>query len=284
YLRHSLTARSRFAPNGTMTKPAPRVIVERPSALASLQAKMAITQAPADATRSPNVHCPSSPCLTNEAYSRRLSPTPPRTRRRREEGAGGNFFDVGTTLSTLQTLPATGLTGEVARTRLETYGPNKLPEPEPRSVWEVVSEQVSSLPVALLTAAAGISLFTGGLADAVIIMGVVAINATIGYVTESQSDRTIRSLRNLTRPSATVVRDQVPAENPGEEVVPGDIPMVKPGTYIAASCRLIEARCLTVDESALTGESLPVNKIAGRLTDGALPLADRVNMVYMGTL
>src|SRR5262249_51745999 len=83
YLRHSLTARSRFAPNGTMTKPAPRVIVERPSALASLQAKMAITQAPADATRSPNVHCPSSPCLTNEAYSRRLSPTPPRSRRRR---------------------------------------------------------------------------------------------------------------------------------------------------------------------------------------------------------
>ena len=178
----------------------------------------------------------------------------------------------------------TGLSNIEAQERLRLYGPNHLPESEPRSTLEILFDQVNSLPVGLLTVAAGISIVTGGLADAVIIMGVVAINATIGYFTESQSEQTIRSLKSLVHPLSTVVRDGIPKEIRAEEVVPGDILVLKPGSYIGADSRLIEAQRLSVDESALTGESVPVNKIAATLTDADLPLADRLNMLYMGTL
>lgn len=187
-------------------------------------------------------------------------------------------------LAALETSSATGLPATTVAGRLATHGANRLPETEPRSAWEVAWEQVNSLPVALLTVAAGISVVTGGLADAVIIMGVVAINATIGYVTESQSERMIHSLNKLVQPSTSVVRDRLLQDIPAEDVVPGDILVLKPGSYVAADGRLLEARRLTVDESALTGESLPVTKVATPLTDPELPLADRVNMVYRGTM
>ncbi|MGE0825750.1 MAG: HAD-IC family P-type ATPase [Candidatus Binatia bacterium] len=193
-------------------------------------------------------------------------------------------LDADTIVHTFQTSPTEGLPFTVAQERLHTYGPNRLSEAEPRSMWEMLAEQVNSLPVALLTVAAGISVATGGIADAVIIMGVVAINATIGYVTESQSERTIHSLKNLVHPSAVVIRDQEAHEIPAEEVVPGDMLVLKPGSYIAADSRLIEAQHLTIDESTLTGESLSVHKTTTPLTSVPLPLADRLNMVYMGTL
>jgi Ca2+-transporting ATPase len=178
----------------------------------------------------------------------------------------------------------TGLSSAEVRERLRTYGPNLLPESEPRSALEILFDQVNSLPVGLLTVAAGVSIVTGGLVDAAVIMGVVAINATIGYFTESQSEQTIRSLKSLVHPSAVVVRDGVPKEVRAEEVVPGDILVLKPGSYIAADSRLLESQRLSVDESALTGESVPVNKIAATLTSLDLPLADRLNMLYRGTL
>lgn len=187
------------------------------------------------------------------------------------------------TLAALGASP-TGLSSAEAQERLRAYGPNRLPESEPRSALEILFDQVNSLPVGLLTVAAGVSLVTGGLADAVVIMGVVAINATIGYFTESQSEQTIRSLKSLVHPSATVVRDGVPKTVRAEEVVPGDVLVLKPGSYIAADSRLLETQRLSVDESALTGESVPVHKITATLTNPDLPLADRLNMLYMGTL
>ena len=187
-------------------------------------------------------------------------------------------------LATTRTSPRWGLSDGVVKKRLATYGPNVLPEAEMRSGLVIVLEQFNSLPVGLLGVAAGISLFTGGLADAVIILGVVLVNATIGYVTESQSERTIHSLKSLVRPSAVVVRDGVPKEISATEIVPGDLLVLKPGSYIAADSRLIEARRLSIDESALTGESVPVNKVVEPLMNPQLPLADRVNMAYMGTL
>lgn len=179
---------------------------------------------------------------------------------------------------------STGLTNDTAQERLLTYGPNALPESEPRSTWKMITDQVNSLPVALLAAAAGISVVTGGIADACVIMGVVAINATIGYFTESQSENTIRSLKTLVRPTAFVLRDRQLMEISASEVVPGDIVALRPGSYVPADCRLFEAERLTVDESALTGESLPVHKTVTPLLIGDLPLGDRVNMLYMGTL
>ena len=208
---------------------------------------------------------------------------------RDDAGKGGqrspwHLMDTETALAALEASAATGLSAQIATSRLEIYGANSLPEAEPRSAWEIAWEQVNSLPVALLTVAAGISVVTGGLADAVIIIGVVAINATIGYVTESHSERTIHSLNNFSYPAASVVRDRQLQQIPAEQVVPGDILVLKPGSYVAADSRVLEAQRLALDESALTGESLPVDKFATPLTARDLPLADRTNMVYRGTL
>jgi Ca2+-transporting ATPase len=159
-----------------------------------------------------------------------------------------------------------------------------LPEAEPRSGWEIFLDQFKSLPVALLGVAAGLSVFTGGLADAVLISGVVVINAFIGYKTESESEKTIRSLQTLVRPAALVLREGRLSEIPSEEVTPGDLLVLRPGTYVAADARLVEANHLSVDESALTGESMPVIKDTRPLKRDHIPLGDRINLVFMGTL
>ncbi|MGD0230239.1 MAG: HAD-IC family P-type ATPase [Syntrophorhabdales bacterium] len=177
-----------------------------------------------------------------------------------------------------------GLSNEAYRANLSRFGPNILPESVPRSAWSIVLEQFKSLPVLLLGVAAGVSLLTGGFADAVAIMSVVGINAVIGYVTESRSEKTIRSLKSLVTPTALVKRDGEIAQVGAEDVVPGDILVLRPGSYVAADARLVVAQHLSVDESALTGESMPAHKTADVLDEVDLPLADRDNMVYMGTL
>ncbi len=177
-----------------------------------------------------------------------------------------------------------GLSEEAARLLFNQYGPNLLPESVPRSGWSIFFDQFKSLPVALLGVAAGISIVTGGFADAVVIMGVVIINASIGYVTESQTEKTIHGLKSLVQPSATVIRSGAMTTIDARDVVPGDLLVLRPGSYVAADARLIEAKYLSIDESALTGESMPVMKITDRLDMQDIPFADRVNMVYMGTL
>ena len=192
--------------------------------------------------------------------------------------------EVRTVLSAFQTSAQTGLSSQLAHRNLQQYGPNVLLEATPRSRLAMFLDQFKSMPVALLTVAAGISVMTGGLADALVIMGVVLINGVIGYATESQSDRIIRSLKQLASPSAWVIRDRTQSQMNAQAVVPGDILVLRPGSYVAADARVIEAQHLTVDESALTGESLPVTKTAAPLPDPQVPLGDRRNMVYMGTL
>ena len=177
-----------------------------------------------------------------------------------------------------------GLASATAIKRLKIYGPNILPESVPRSGLATLLGQLSSTPILLLTAAALTSVVTGGLLDAAVILGVVGINAAIGYVTESQSERTIRSLKSVIKPSAVVIRDGKPREIPAPQVTTGDILVLGPGSYVGADSRLVEVNGLTVDESALTGESVPVTKTAERMASAHLPLADRFNMVYMGTL
>jgi len=183
-----------------------------------------------------------------------------------------------------KTSPTKGLSNRRATEHLKTYGPNLLPESEPRSGWEIFAEQFKSLPVALLAAAAGLSVVTGGLVDAFLIMGVVVINAVIGYKTETESEKVIRSLQTLVRPAATVVRQGKVKEISAEEVVPGDLVVLRPGSYVPADARLLMASHLSVDESALTGESMPVLKSTEAMKEASTALADRVNMVFMGTL
>jgi Ca2+-transporting ATPase len=191
-------------------------------------------------------------------------------------------------ITSLETSKDSGLSWETARENLKKYGPNILPESVLRSGFSIFIDQFKSLPVALLGVAAGISILTGGIADAIVIMGVVTINAVIGYATESQAEKTIHSLKSLVRPSALVMRQGM-KEIGAEDIVPGDILILRPGSYVAADARLIEAHNLSIDESTLTGESMPVIKRVESLelrvrSDADIPLADRINMVYMGTL
>ncbi len=182
------------------------------------------------------------------------------------------------------TSPTAGLSTAAAAASRQRYGPNAFPETQVRSQWEMFLEQFKSLPVALLGGAAGISVLTGGVLDAVLILGVVVANAYLAYKTESDAETTIRSLKNLVKPTAAVVREGLLQEIDVEDVVPGDLLALKPGTYVAADCRLIVADRLSVDEAALTGESLPVSKETRTLPEANVPLADRVNMIYRGTM
>lgn len=177
-----------------------------------------------------------------------------------------------------------GLTEETALANQEKYGPNILSESQPQSDLSILIEQFQSPPVALLTAAAGLSVATGGLTDAAVIAGVVGINAIIGYLTESQSERIIRSLQAVGEQTAQVIRAGQSQTIAAESVVPGDILAFQPGHVIAADARLLVADHLSVNESSLTGESVPVSKQLQPLEADNIPLAEHSNMVYKGTI
>jgi Ca2+-transporting ATPase len=189
-----------------------------------------------------------------------------------------------TIVAEFETSASSGLSSQAVSLKLQKYGLNVLPETAPRSRLGIFIDQFKSVPVLLLSIAAGLSLATGGLVDAIVIMGVVVINAAIGYATESQSEGIINSLKHLVKPSALVFREGKLAEISAEEIVLGDLLVLKPGSYVAADARIVESSHLSVDESALTGESMPTSKNPEPLTQPDVPLGDRANMVYMGTL
>ena len=191
--------------------------------------------------------------------------------------------EVAEILAELNTSVRSGLSSDVVRENAVKYGTNSLPEAKPRSGSIVFLGYFWSIPVALLTLAAILSLATGSQIDAIVIMVVVVINAVLGYVTESRSEKIILSLKNLVTPSAGVIRDGKEIEIDSGSVVVGDILILKPGSYVAADVRSLESDRLTIDESALTGESIPVLKNARLLTDRDIPLAERYNMAYRGT-
>lgn len=182
-----------------------------------------------------------------------------------------------------ETTSDAGLSSSVAAARLAQWGRNALPQPVARSALALFLEQFKTLPVAMLGISAVVSLATGGLADAAVILAVVLINATIGYVTESQAERIIGALNVTPRHRVRVLRDGRVYDVEPETVVIGDILVLAPGEAVAADGRLIEVQGLSVDEAALTGESMPVNKITTALARRDAPLGDRANMVYMGT-
>ena len=203
---------------------------------------------------------------------------------RRSDGELWHTREVEEVLSLWNTSAQYGLNDQLVKENTARFGKNLLPESESRSWLGILVDQFKSLPVALLGVAAGISLFTGGLADAIVIAGVVGINACIGCVTESAAEKTIESLKTVARSAVAVVRNGSQTEADISGIVPGDVLVLRPGTYIAADSRLIETHNLSVDESALTGESLPVLKTTRALPEPNIPLADRTNMLFMGTL
>ncbi len=185
----------------------------------------------------------------------------------------------------LATLPSVGLTGEEAEARLARFGSNRVPAPTPRSGLAILAGQVTSLPVALLAGAAGLSLVSGAPFEAIVILGVVAANALVGYATESRVEGILSSLQRLTHPVALVRRDGRERTVSTASLVPGDVLILRAGHDVGADGRLVDVTGgLSVNESALTGEGLPVAKRADHVHAEGTPLADRANMVYAGTV
>jgi Ca2+-transporting ATPase len=175
-----------------------------------------------------------------------------------------------------------GLSSAEAEERLTRIGHNSLPEPAPRSALETLAGQLQSLPIALLAGSAFVSLATGGAIDAVLTLGVIALNAGIGFSTESWTERLVRRLAQPHDPDVVVLRDGTETTVPASCIAPGEWIALKAGAGVPADGRLITSDALTIDESALTGESLPVMKDARLRIPPEAPLSARRSMVYRG--
>ncbi len=175
-----------------------------------------------------------------------------------------------------------GLSAATAHERVTRIGENRLFEPEPPSTLALLGVQLKSVPVALLGGSAILSFATGGVVDAVLAIGVIALNAGIGVATQTWTANLIRRLARQTDPDAVVLRDGVETHVPTSRVAPGDWIVLKPGAAAPADGRLISAEALMIDESSLTGESFPVEKSADALLTPNAPLAARRTMVHRG--
>lgn len=175
-----------------------------------------------------------------------------------------------------------GLSNEAAAQRLEEFGPNAIRSQKRRSPWLILLHQFKSPVVYLLLAAAGVSLFFEEWLDAIAIGIVILLNAVIGFIMELQAERSMEALQQLTTQTAKVIRSGRLREIGLEEIVPGDMMVMEAGDMVPADGRIVEARDLQVDESALTGESVPVDKQPGEQEEDT-QLAERTNMLYKGT-
>ncbi|HWK26880.1 MAG TPA: HAD-IC family P-type ATPase [Solirubrobacter sp.] len=176
-----------------------------------------------------------------------------------------------------------GLTSDEARERLRRAGPNRLPEASGPSALSLLLAQVRTPLMWALLASAALALALGEVADGLVVLAVVIINALIGFAQEYQAGRAIASLAELVAEPARVRRDGTWVEIPAHEVVPGDVLEVAQGDRVAADVRLLDAAALRVQESALTGESEPVDKGVAAVEPDA-PLAERSSVLYAGTV
>ena len=176
----------------------------------------------------------------------------------------------------------TGLSADEAARRLREHGPNRLREHEERSAWEILVDQFRSLIVLLLGAAALLSFLFGGALEGGAIVAVLVINAAIGFATELRAVTSMEALRELGSTEARVLRDGQPRVVPARELVPGDVVLLEGGDVVTADLRLLEANRLEADESALTGESTPVEKQVEEVP-GDAPISERRSMLYKGT-
>jgi len=183
----------------------------------------------------------------------------------------------------LDTNVATGLSTSVAKKRLEQYGVNALQGAKKTTLLEKFFNQFKDLMIGVLLAAALVSAFVGEAADAIIILAVVVLNAVFGVFQEAKAEDAINALQKMTAPNANVLRNGEVVTVPSAELVPGDVVLLEAGDVIPADLRLVESANLQIEESALTGESVPVNKDAATLEDTDLPLGDRVNLAFMSS-
>jgi len=184
----------------------------------------------------------------------------------------------------LDTDLSTGLTPGSAAEALTRHGPNALPEGRRRSLARMIVDQFADFMILVLLAAAVVSGVVGERADTVTILVIVLLDAVIGVAQEYRAERAMGALRALASPHALVRREGEPHRIPVEDVVPGDVVLLEAGNVVPADLRLVEAARLTTQESALTGESQSVAKHSEVMPAGHLPVADRTNMAFKGTL
>jgi P-type Ca2+ transporter type 2C len=193
-------------------------------------------------------------------------------------------LDAGAVAAHLDAAPVDGLAkGEAAR-RLALHGANELAEGERRSPWRMLAAQFTDFMILVLLAAAVVAGLAGEPQDAIAIVVIVVLNAVIGFVQEYRAERTMAALRRLAAPHARVVRDGQVADIAARDLVPGDLVLLEAGNVVPADLRLAEVARLKVQEAALTGESLPVEKQVMPVDAGDLALGDRTNMAYKGTV
>ena len=185
-----------------------------------------------------------------------------------------------------------GLTSAEAQSRLASVGPNKLDEEEKTPLWKRFFEQMADPMVIMLIVAAVISAVTGMIqgesewADVIIIMAVVIINSVLGVVQEAKSEQALAALQEMSAAQSKVIRDGKMIHLPSADLVPGDIVLLEAGDSVPADCRILESASMKIEEAALTGESVPVEKHINAIElDGTddVPLGDRKNMCYMGS-
>ena len=184
----------------------------------------------------------------------------------------------------LATFSDRGLSTEEAERRLKEFGPNALTEAPPPTFWQMLWEQFNNFVVIMLIVAALISGILGEFIEAAAILAIVALNAALGVVQQRRAEQALAALRKLAAPEAQVIRDGSRQVIPSPLLVPGDLVLLEAGNFIPADIRLLEAVNLRIEEAALTGESVPVQKDATARLESGIPLGDRKNTAFMGTL
>ncbi len=192
--------------------------------------------------------------------------------------------NAGAVLASLGTSPDYGLSRDEAREKLGEVGANEIEPQRGHGIFRLFVHQFADVMIALLIVAAIVSGWVGDVIDTIAIVVIVVLNAAVGMIQEYRAQRAIATLRRMSAPTARVLRDGVLRDMPARDVVPGDIVQIEAGDVVPADMRLISAVDLGVDESALTGESVPVSK-TDEVVDARDPsLGDRINMVYKSTL
>ncbi|HEY8887333.1 MAG TPA: HAD-IC family P-type ATPase, partial [Gallionella sp.] len=183
----------------------------------------------------------------------------------------------------LETSPESGLSSADAAKRLAHFGANELKEKRARSPWRMLFDQFSDFMIIVLIVAAVISGFVGSVEDTVVIIVIVILNAVIGFVQEYRAERAMAALKQMAAVSARVLRDGRIETVTAAELVPGDMVLLEAGNVVPADLRIIETARLKIDESALTGESVAVEKQIASISVIDAPLGDRLDMAYKGT-
>ena len=177
-----------------------------------------------------------------------------------------------------------GVTAEEAAERLQRFGPNQLEEARPTSFLATLWEQLNNFVVLLLIGASAVSALLGEWVDAGAILAIVVLNTVLGIIQERRAEQALAALKRLAAPEAQVMRAGHRMVIPARELVPGDIVFLEAGNYVPADVRLAEAVNLRIEEASLTGESLPVQKNSASVLERNVPLGDRKNTAFMGTL